>query len=73
MENDNIVQILENERNVVSRLVCIQISMLRKSLHELKAASEVLCNAKNEDNCDNKFKYIESFIEMVNGMEKALC
>ncbi len=73
MENDNIVQFLENERNAVNRLVCIQISMLRKSLYELKAASEVLCNAKNENNCDDKFKYIESFIGMISGMEKALC
>ena len=70
---DETVQFLEREREVVNRLACLEIAMLRKSLRELKDISEVLCNAKNENNCDDKFKYIGSFIEMVNGMEKVLC
>jgi len=70
---DETVQFLEREREVVNRLTCLEIAMLRKSLRELKDVSEVLCNAKNENNCDDKFKYIGSFIEMVNGMEKVLC
>jgi hypothetical protein len=72
-DTNNGTQLLEREREVVNRLVCIYVSLLRKHLRELKDISEVLCNAKNENNCDDKFKYIGSFIEMINGMEKALC
>ncbi len=73
MENDNIVQYLEKEREVVNRLVCIYISLLRRHLRELKDISEVLCSAKNESDCEKKFIHINLSVAMLNEIEKWLC
>ncbi len=70
---DETVQFLEREREVVNRLTCLQITMLRKSLRELKDVSEILCSAKGESDCEKKFIHLSLSIAMVNEMEKWLC
>ena len=70
---DETVQFLEKEREVTNRLVCLEISMLRKSLRELKDVSEVLCSAKGESDCEKRFIHLNLSIAMVNEMEKWLC
>jgi len=70
---DETVQFLEKEREVTNRLVCLEISMLRKSLRELKDVSEVLCSTKGESDCEKKFIHLSLSIAMVNEIEKWLC
>ncbi len=70
---DETVQFLEREREVVNRLTCLEIAMLRKSLRELKDVSEVLCSAKGETECEKKFIHLSLSIAMVNEIEKWLC
>ncbi|MGB9622922.1 MAG: hypothetical protein ACPL07_03655 [Candidatus Bathyarchaeia archaeon] len=73
MENDNTIQFLEKEREVVNRLVCIYVSLLRKHLRELKDVSEVLCSAKGETECEKKFVHISLSIAMIGEIERWLC
>jgi len=70
---DETVQFLEREREVVNRLACLEIAMLRKSLRELKDVSEVLCNAKGESECEKKFVHISLSIAMINEIERWIC
>ncbi len=70
---DETVQFLEREREVVNRLACTYLALLRKSLRELKDVSEMLCSAKGESECEKKYVHISLSIAMLNEIEKWLC
>jgi hypothetical protein len=70
---DNSIQLLEKEREVVNRLACTYLVLLRKSLRELKDVGEVLCSAKGESECEKKYAHISLSTTMLNEIEKWLC